>query len=75
MSVYKRMCRATENYMWIEVSVSGIPCLAGVTDISSDEFSWEIFDRKGYKAEWLEKKMTDSEWDEINDKLIQALSD
>lgn len=25
------------------------------------ESSWQILDRKGYSAEWLEKKMTDSD--------------
>lgn len=30
-----------------------------------DEFEFEVYDRKGYRAKWLEKKLTDSDHEKI----------
>jgi hypothetical protein len=62
-------------------TVAGIPCQIGVMRYShspgnyyadSDwdyygytESEWEVLDRRGRRAEWLERKMTDSIRDDI----------
>lgn len=33
------------------------------------ECDWELLDRKGYKANWLAKKLTDNDQDTINDAI------
>lgn len=65
----------------IETKVAGIPCLIGVisyskvrgsyNEPSSTETDWELLDRKGYKATWLERKMND----QISNKLEDQISD
>lgn len=63
-----------------DTTVSGIPCICRVTFYSPgtnriitsqslepndpEEFEYELLDRKGYAAAWLERKVT--EQDEIN---------
>jgi hypothetical protein len=58
----------------IEATVCGMPCIIGVIEYSSvagdsradsdwdyngyTDCDWEILDRKGYRANWLAKKMT-----------------
>ncbi len=48
----------TDNYTFI-TRVSGIPCQCKVTRHSSTqkEFDFQILDRKGYHAPWLERKI------------------
>lgn len=40
---------------------------------STIEFT--VYDRKGYKAEWLERKMTDAEREDIEQMIIESQSD
>lgn len=40
---------------------------------STIEFT--VYDRKGYKAEWLERKMTDSERETIEEMILESESD
>ena len=35
------------------------------------EAEWEVLDRKGYKAAWLERKLTASDHDRINAEIDQ----
>lgn len=60
----------------IETTIKGIPCLIGVLEYSSgdhDDYwggwfdtNWDVLDRKGYKAAWLERKLDDSARNAIN---------
>lgn len=49
-------------------------------DASSDDYyggwelEWEVLDRKGYKAPWLEKKMKAADVDRIEQEIIKELS-
>ena len=53
-------------YPLIETRVAGIPCQMHVlshyyeapsADCPGDfDFEWELYDRKGYRAKWLEKR-------------------
>lgn len=33
------------------------------------ESDWDVLDRKGYKAKWLEKKLTSKEEEKINNQI------
>lgn len=49
-------------------------------DSSDDYYGWSsveftVYDRKGYKAEWLERKMTDDERESIEQMIIESQSD
>jgi hypothetical protein len=66
----------------VQTTVGGIPCIAAVLDydMSDDDegtlcgrMNWVICDRKGYKANWLEKKMTVKEESRINDEVIDYM--
>lgn len=73
----------------IPYTLAGIPCLIQVTrhfvknpDMRADnpddyfgytENEYEILDRKGYPAAWLEKKITRSIEDDINEKINEYM--
>ncbi len=66
----------------VQTTVSGIPCIAAVLDydVGDDDegtlfgrMNWVICDRKGYKAAWLEKKLTVKEESRINDEVINFM--
>ena len=64
----------------IETRVAGIPCLIGVISNTPGSYTmragsdidyygqslWEVLDRRGRRATWLEKKITDADEDRIN---------
>ena len=39
------------------------------------EIEFEVYDRKGYKAAWLERKMTDDDRAYIEEKVLAAHND
>lgn len=47
-----------------ETKVAGIPC-GVVIENDPDEFLYFLVDRRGYPAEWLEKKLTKADHDKI----------
>jgi hypothetical protein len=67
--------------------VCGIPCRIGVKHYSSvkgsytaesdwdfygyNETDWELLDRKGYRAEWLERKLTTRENDAVEEAILK----
>jgi hypothetical protein len=60
--------------MRIETSIQRIPCSVEIIyrndpDHPAD-FDIEVYDRKGYRAAWLEKKLTDDDYDTIIEDLI-----
>ena len=67
----------------IEATINGIPCQAVVTVIAYEKPSYdfpgysdetvEIFDRKGYKAKWLENMMTHKEYEKIIEDFYGSL--
>jgi len=45
----------------IPFNIGGVPCLIGLTSFSKDDdydMEYDILDRKGYHAKWLEAKLT-----------------
>lgn len=62
----------------IHVKIAGIPCCIEVTRCYTEratwdfpgytEFEFEVYDRKGYRAKWLEAKVTEG----IEDDLLEA---
>ena len=36
-----------------------------------EQVEFEVFDRKGYKAPWLERKMTDADYARIEQELME----
>lgn len=72
----------------IATRLQGIPCIAEVdyypgtnypinsaSEIANDPFDYEItmLDRKGYKANWLQKKLTDKDKERIFDEMLKVL--
>ena len=73
----------------IETTVCGIPAQIGVVHFMEvkpgfradsdldfwgyNECDWDVLDRKGHKAPWLEKKITDKERDRIEDKIYEVM--
>lgn len=66
----------------IPTTVNGIPCIAAVLeyDMGDDDegtlcgrMNWVICDRKGYKADWLEKKMSHREKNRISNEVIDFM--
>ena len=67
----------------IESRISGIPCLIDVTLFEQwterpgyytcTEVEFEVCDRRGRPAPWLERKMTGREYDRIVGEIIDAL--
>jgi hypothetical protein len=72
-------------------SINGIPCQILVTSYIDEkpiisglwensepghfEFEFEVYDRKGYPAAWLEAKLTDDINDQIADEFIKLLDE
>jgi|ERR1035437_6923737 hypothetical protein len=73
---------------YLEASIQGIPCLIEVdtcnvvkgnsrADNPNDYYGYAdieftVYDRKGYRAVWLEKKMTDEDREAIEEKILKA---
>lgn len=59
-----------------DARIAGIPCLIDATSKmhtdSGIEISFVVYDTKGYKADWLSKKMTDKDIETINDIIEQS---
>ena len=55
-------------------NISGIPCQAKVTFFEKTEegfdIEFSIYDRRGYKAAWLERKMTEADRSRIRQEII-----
>jgi len=67
----------------VEVTVAGIPAIARVRSYHRDGDGWGeprtveidyiLFDRKGYRAEWLDRKVTESVDEQICEQIIGEL--
>lgn len=51
---------------------SAMSCPSDVDWYGYTEMDYEILDRKGYKAAWLEKKITDKDTEEIERLICEA---
>lgn len=58
------MAKIIDNMNYVSTRIAGIPCLI---DISGQE--WEVCDRRGYRAWWLERKLTPADEDRINEEI------
>ena len=74
----------------INSTIKGIPCIISVTyckhyngslNASSDldyygftEIKFDVLDRKGYKAPWLERKLTDDEIERIEREIVSYMN-
>lgn len=76
------------KYAEVEVRVAGIPAIARVYGFSHEAESWSswdggspasysfnyyLYDRKGYRAEWLDRKVTESVDEQICDQIVGEL--
>jgi hypothetical protein len=79
------MAKMKNYYMAeLETRICGIPCIIGVTSYYEDAGSWdcppdsdceyEILDRKGYPAAWLERKMTAKDEDNLYQEVCEYMS-
>ena len=67
----------------IEHRVAGIPCLIGVITYDREkqtwdepgytDMEWDILDRRGRPAAWLERKVTDKEQSSIEEAIYQHM--
>ena len=74
----------------INSTIKGIPCIISVTyckhysgplNAPSDldyygftEIEFDVLDRKGYKAPWLERKLTDDEIERIEREIVSYMN-
>lgn len=70
-----------------ESHVAGIPCKVRVTystpyipesfngPAEGGDFEFELLDRKGYRAKWLEAKLTDDDYWRLQDEYEDYLAD
>lgn len=74
------------NYSMADMptKIAGIPCIIAIThyDMGDDDegtcvgrMGWVVCDRKGYKAAWLQDKMSLREEARINAEVIRFMSD
>ena len=75
----------------IEARVAGIPCIIGVDGFAAvkgsssgqsdldyrgyTEAQWEVCDRRGRPAPWLERKLTERDSDAIEEKIADYFSE
>jgi len=67
----------------VNTQIAGIPCIAAVLDYDMGDdddagtfcgrMNWVICDRKGYKADWLEKKMSKKDEARISNQVIDFM--
>lgn len=67
----------------MDARICGIPCIIGVTHFHEESASWDcpgdievefdILDRKGYPAAWLERKMTLKDETKLYDEVIEFM--
>jgi hypothetical protein len=67
----------------VEVTVAGIPAIARVTGYRRDGDGWDeprtveiyyiLLDRKGYRARWLDKKVTEKVDDAICEQIMGVM--
>lgn len=64
----------------IYTNISGIPCQVKITTFNKEtsyygiteyEVEFSVYDRRGYKAAWLERKMTEEDQSRIEKEIIQ----
>lgn len=63
----------------IETRVAGIPCLIGVRWFARNgnrsESEWDVLDRRGRPAAWLERKLDGPGKDDIEETIYYALGE
>ena len=64
----------------IRTKIAGIPCQIKVTSFAKElsmwgnwvyEIDFSVYDGRGYKAAWLERKLTETERERIEKEIIQ----
>lgn len=63
----------------LSTHISGIPALVHFFDVEKRgwgywTYSWEVHDRKGYPAAWLERKLTSRKKSDIESEIIHRLA-
>ena len=58
----------------VDVSIHGIPCLVEVPNRVDIDTEFNIYDRRGYKADWLAKKITLRDIRGIHEAIAKAQS-
>lgn len=72
-----------------ESHVGGIPCIIAITSFyrgsparhsgplagpeEHPEADWCVLDRRGYRAEWLERKLTDADRQRIDEEAVEFM--
>lgn len=64
----------------IDTEISGIPCQVKITLFSYSkephgiyvDFDFDVLDRNGKRAKWLDKKLTEADFERINQDIMNA---
>jgi hypothetical protein len=59
--------------MQFETRIQGIPCIAEMVD--TEDFIFRVLDRNGRPAAWLERKMTDKDYDQLENDYFAQLEE
>lgn len=50
--------------------LGGLPVNVYVVYINEDDWNIKLYDRKGYRAKWIENKLSEPQWEDI---LLEAI--
>lgn len=83
------MVKKIRSIYEFESHVAGIPCIIAITGYyrgspavysgpmagpeESPEAEWRVLDRRGYLAPWLEKKLSSSDEERINEEAVEIM--
>lgn len=57
----KTLHRKLSTLNMMDATIRGIPCLIEVPTRLSVDTEFQVYDRRGYKADWLAKKITSTD--------------
>jgi len=62
----------------LDTRIAGIPCKIGITSLTIDPFGSEadfhVMDRRGRLAPWLDRKLTEGDYERIVDEIVEAMA-
>ena len=63
----------------LDTRIAGIPCKIGITSLTIDrqfgsEADFHVMDRRGRLAPWLDRKLTEGDYERIVDEIVEAMA-
>lgn len=61
----KNVLGNVSGYSFKSRVMGGIPVLVDIVEIEDDCIELAIYDRKGYRAKWVENRLSDEQWEHL----------